>query len=258
MEGRKAKLKNNQNRPFSFPIAPLGDSAVILQVGDRIDEETHRKVSVLSSALEENPFPGLVEVVPAFTTVTVYYDPAAIRDSRKKQIYSFTGASPYRLVCSFLQQVIEHLDLSAPPEPRTVEIPVLYGGEWGPDLEYVADYNGLTPEQVIQIHTQPDYLVYMIGFAPGFPYLGGMSEKIAAPRRSSPRLSIPAGSVGIAGGQTGIYPISTPGGWRLIGRTPLSLFRPGENPPSLLRAGDRVRFKAISPEEYMDWKEETT
>ena len=130
-----------------------------------------------------------------------------------------------------------------------------YGGEYGPDLEEVARHNGLSVDEVIALHSGGEYLVYMIGFAPGFPYLGGMSERIAMPRRSSPRAQIPVGSVGIAGMQTGVYPIETPGGWQLIGRTPLALFRPEENPPSLLQAGNKVRFRPISADEFAAWKE---
>ena len=135
---------------------------------------------------------------------------------------------------------------------RVVRIPVLYGGEFGPDLDFVAKHNGLTKDEVIAIHTSGDYTVHMIGFAPGFPFIGGMSERIAAPRRETPRLKIPARSVGIAGVQTGVYPIETPGGWQLIGRTPLELFLPDENPPSLLVAGDKITFYEITSEEYQD------
>jgi inhibitor of KinA len=133
-----------------------------------------------------------------------------------------------------------------------VDIPVCYGGDFGPDLDAVSSHTGLSTEEVVAIHGEPDYLVYMIGFAPGFPYLGGMSERLASPRRESPRAKIPPGSVGIAGSQTGVYPIETPGGWQLIGRTPLRLFRPERDEPSLLRTGDRVRFQAIDRAEYGD------
>ncbi|MFC4767921.1 5-oxoprolinase subunit PxpB [Effusibacillus consociatus] len=222
-------------------LIPLGDSAVIVQLGQTIHLETHRKVKTLAAYLDQHPIPGMVEYVPAFTTVTVFYDP--LRTS-------------YKVICSVLEEIVSELGDTLDAEPRAVEIPVCYGGEFGPDLEFVAEHNGLTPDEVIDIHSNGEYLVYMIGFAPGFPYLGGMSERIAAPRRESPRLSIPAGTVGIAGSQTGVYPIGTPGGWQLIGRTPLALFRPNENPPSLLQAGDIVRFRPISREEYDAWKED--
>lgn len=138
---------------------------------------------------------------------------------------------------------------------RIVSIPVLYGGEVGPDLEYVAKHHGISPEEVIQIHSKNDYLVYMIGFAPGFPYLGGLDERIATPRKKTPRLQIAAGSVGIAGNQTGVYPLETPGGWQIIGRTPRKLFLPNQSPPTLLQSGDTIRFVPITPEEYKVYQE---
>lgn len=133
---------------------------------------------------------------------------------------------------------------------RIVHIPLCYGGEYGPDLSGLAFYHGLSEAEVIDLHTSRDYPVYMIGFAPGFPYLGGLDERLATPRRSVPRIQIPAGSVAIGGAQTGIYPLMTPGGWHVIGRTPLALFRPDADPPSLLQAGDIVRFVPIAPDEY--------
>lgn len=160
--------------------------------------------------------------------------------------------SPFEVVSSILQSKLENEQTEKELDHRTVSIPVCYGGEYGPDLEYVARHHNLTPEEVISIHSEGEYLAYMIGFAPGFPFLGGLSEKIATPRRSSPRTSIPAGSVGIAGMQTGVYPISTPGGWQLIGQTPIKLFLPEQNPPSLLQAGDIVKFEPISKEEYQE------
>jgi len=146
--------------------------------------------------------------------------------------------------------VLDQIELTHAQQPEIVEIPVCYGGEYGPDLGFVAEHNGLSQEEVIKIHSEGRYLTYMVGFAPGFPYLGGLSEKIAAPRKESPRLKIPEGTVGIAGNQTGVYPITTPGGWQLIGRTPFRLFHPGKNPPTLLKAGNIVVFKPISEQEY--------
>ncbi|HET6872400.1 MAG TPA: 5-oxoprolinase subunit PxpB, partial [Sporolactobacillaceae bacterium] len=143
-------------------------------------------------------------------------------------------------------------DQASQLDAHTVNIPVCYGGEWGPDLDHVAAVNGLSPEEVIRIHSEGVYLVHMIGFAPGFPYLGGLSKEISTPRRETPRLVIPKGSVGIAGDQTGVYPLETPGGWQLIGRTPINLFNPNSETPSLLKAGDFVRFVPISPSEWGD------
>ncbi|MFT0803059.1 5-oxoprolinase subunit PxpB [Bacillus swezeyi] len=233
-------------------MTPLGDSAVIIQLGTDINEQTQRVASALTKQLENDPFPGFIECVPAFTSVTVFYHPFEVYQQMKN---STAFDSPYEKVKTLIKKSLKELTIEEEAEKRTIEIPVCYGGRFGPDLEEVARINGLTPKEVIDIHTAGEYLVYMIGFAPGFPYLGGMSEKIAAPRRSSPRTSIPAGSVGIAGMQTGVYPLSTPGGWQLIGNTPLDLFRPHEQPPSLLKAGDVVKFVRVTEEEYERLKE---
>lgn len=231
-------------------FVPLGDTGVIVKLGNGIDPKTHEHVKMLADYLQSHPFPGLVELVPAFTTVTVYYDPIRLYDASN-------GQMPYDRVVAFLEQALSGLSAADVKAPRIVEIPVCYGDEFGPDLEEVARHNRLTPEEVISIHTSVQYLVYMIGFAPGFPYLGGMDSRIATPRRSSPRLSLPEGSVGIGGKQTGVYPIESPGGWQIIGRTPEKLFRPENNPPSLLQAGDMVRFRAITPSEYEKEKKVT-
>lgn len=241
-------MKNLSN----VTMSPLGDSAVIIQLGEGISEQTHRVVSALTKRIENDPFPGFIECVPAFTSVTVFYQPFEVY---RKMESGKAVDSPYEKVKALIEHHLQELTMEEETNQRTVEIPVCYGGGFGPDLEEVADINGLTAQEVIDIHTSGEYLVYMIGFAPGFPYLGGMSEKIAVPRRSSPRTSIPAGSVGIAGMQTGVYPLSTPGGWQLIGNTPLELFKPYEQPPSLLRAGDIVKFVSVTEEEYHALKE---
>ncbi|MDQ0243647.1 inhibitor of KinA [Bacillus fengqiuensis] len=245
----------------TMEMKPLGDSAILVQFGSEMNEETHLKVKALTAHLDAHPFDGLIECVPAFTSVTIFYHPLRIRQMYKERMKSMFGlekeASPYQIVRSIVEELAAGLEQTTEAKRRIVEIPVCYGGELGPDLEAVAEYHGLSTSDVIDIHSQADYLVYMIGFAPGFPYLGGMSEKIATPRHSSPRLSIAAGSVGIAGKQTGVYPISTPGGWQIIGRTPIDLFQPEQNPPTLLQAGDIVQFKPISLEEYKSYKEKT-
>jgi inhibitor of KinA len=219
-------------------LSPLGDCAVVVSFGDEITLETSGVVKEFGRRLAESPPQALVEYVPAFTNVTVVYDAAT---------QTYDGfASELGSLLTKVSSTTQETDV------RTVEIPVQYGGEFGPDLRFVASHNGLTEDDVVAIHSEPTYVVYMIGFAPGFPYLGGMSERIAAPRRDSPRAAIPAGSVGIAGRQTGVYSIETPGGWQLIGRSPLRLFRPEAASPSLLQAGDRVRFTRISRREYED------
>ena len=219
----------------SFQILPMGDAAIVVKFGDTIDRDMHRRVRALENYLADHSLQGMIERVSAYSTVTIYYDPLqrSFHDLEQE-----------------LRKILAELADAPEPDSRIVEIPVSYGGEFGPDLEFVAQHNSLKTDEVVQIHSAPDYLVYMIGFAPGFPYLGGMSQRIAAPRRDSPRLKIPVGSVGIAGTQTGVYPIETPGGWQLIGRTPIELFRPREIPPTLLKAGDIVRFRPISSEEF--------
>ena len=235
----------------SAVISPLGDSALVITFGDSIQYDIHKQIKTCKDSIELNPFPGFIECVPAFTNLTIFYNPlevvAAVKKKEKKEF-----VSPFEVVSSILQSKLENEQTEKELDHRTVSIPACYGGEYGPDLEYVARHHNLTPKEVISIHSEGEYLAYMIGFAPGFPFLGGLSEKIATPRRPSPRTSIPAGSVGIAGMQTGVYPISTPGGWQLIGQTPIKLFLPEQNPPSLLQAGDIVKFEPISKEEYQE------
>lgn len=238
-----------------YELLPLGDSAVIVRFEQRIGEDIHNKVNALISRLEQEPFAGLVECVPSFAAVTIHYHPYIVASRRPEGLKS--KETVYETVCAYLRSAARAIaSTGAYLEPRVVEIPVCYDQELGPDLSYVAQHNGLDEEEVIAIHTSAVYTVFMIGFAPGFPYLGGMSERIAAPRRGTPRPLIPAGSVGIAGSQTGVYSVPTPGGWQLIGRTPLALFRPLDEIPSLLQPGDTVRFTAIGREQYDNWKEE--
>ena len=227
-----------------YEFYPLGDQAILIEFGKDINLEVYEGVQYASALLDEFQPEWLIEYVPAYTTLTIFYNPFVLKE---KQVNS---SLPYDVICQEITSLLSSKKTVQQEENRTVEIPVCYGGEWGPDLSYVADYNGLTEEEVIHIHSKGTYIVYMLGFAPGFPYIGGMSSKIATPRRSSPRLKIPSRSVGIAGSQTGIYPIETPGGWQVIGSTPLQLFTINQSPPTLLRAGDRITFKPINYEEY--------
>ncbi|WP_141432170.1 5-oxoprolinase subunit PxpB [Bacillus sp. 03113] len=236
------------NNLSNIQITALGDSAIVIQLGNEISHEVHRKVMKLKNHFEKNLPDGFIECVPSFTNVTLYYDPVIIYNQHKQKKIS----SPFQIVQSIIKEELKNISDSQDFIHRTIEIPICYGGVYGPDLEDVAKHNGLTTDEVIAIHSTGEYLVYMIGFAPGFAFMGGMSDKIATPRRSTPRTSIPVGSVGIAGKQTGIYPISTPGGWQLIGKTPTPLFLPNEHPPSLLQAGDRVKFRSISQEEFLE------
>ena len=226
--------------PLPIRFYPLGDAAVVLEFGTTISPATHRAIAAFAARLARRPFAGLREVVPAFTTLTVYYDPWLVSENCQY-------AEPYGRVTTQLQALLASTEESAAvAETETVEIPVCYGGALGPDLAFVAQHTGLSPAEVIARHTAPEYLVHMIGFAPGFPYLGGMDARLATPRRPQPRPLVPAGAVGIAGPQTGIYSLPTPGGWQLIGRTPLALFNAEWAAPSRLRAGQRLRFVAIS------------
>lgn len=222
---------------MDFTFSPLSEQALVIETGAIINKQSEQAVRKLSALLEKRAPHWLIEFIPAFTTVTVFYDPCKIRQAEVEEE---------------LRLLVAQVDEAEAPAPRQIEIPVCYGGDFGPDLSFVAEHNGLTEEEVIEIHTSGVYRVHMIGFAPGFPFIGGMSEKIAAPRRKSPRLRIPERTVGIAGMQTGVYPIETPGGWQLIGRTPLRLFVPEQAIPSLLRAGDEIRFTQIDEAEYRE------
>lgn len=213
---------------------PCGDSAVTVEFGSTIDDALNAAVHAFAGAVEGLPLPAIREVVPTYRSATVHYDPAAIA---------------YQDLLDLLRPLARDAGACRAEGP-VVEIPVLYGGAWGPDLQEVADHCGLPPQQVIQLHSAPDYRIYMLGFTPGFPYLGGMDARLATPRRREPRVRIPAGSVGIAGAQTGVYPIQSPGGWQLIGRTPLRLFDPALDPPILLAAGQRIRFVPIDQAAY--------
>ncbi|EKQ51664.1 MULTISPECIES: 5-oxoprolinase subunit PxpB [unclassified Clostridium] len=226
-------------------ISQINEFTALIEFGNEISEIINRKIRIFCAYIDEHPFEGFIEYIPYFASVSVIYDPLKINSD-----------FPFDTIKVILEDMLSSLDFSSSDEENIVEIPVCYGGEFGPDLEYVAKINNLNVEEVIKIHSEGKYLVYMIGFAPGFPYLGGMSEKIAAPRRESPRTVIPAGSVGIAGAQTGVYPIETPGGWQLIGRTPIKMFDLNGEPKSILKSGDIAKFRPISYEDYLRLKED--
>lgn len=227
-------------------VVPLGDRALLIQLGTTIDEGTHRLVRAVSARLASSGVPGLVEVVPAFASVAVHYDPVRVPNDHPA---GGTFRSPYVRFAEAVQAALADLGDEAVEASRTVDIPVRYGGEDGPDLGVVAAAHGLSADEVVGLHSAATYRVYMLGFAPGFAYLGGLPESLVTPRRDEPRTAVPAGSVGIGGSQTGIYPLTTPGGWQIIGRTSLSLFDPRREPPALLAIGDIVRFHAMEPNE---------
>ncbi len=228
-------------RPFRLLLA--GDRALAVEFGDAIDPRLAAQVRRLAARLAAAPPPGLVETVPTYRSLMVHYDPLAADPAALLAAVSEVAAQ----VAAESVAAARGGDAAAAPWDggRLVEIPVVYGGEAGPDLPYVAERTGLAPDEVIRLHTAPTYLVFMLGFLPGFPYLGGLDPRLTTPRLPTPRLRIPAGSVGIGGQQTGVYPLESPGGWAIIGRTSLTLFDPTRPDPCVLAPGDRVRFVAV-------------
>jgi inhibitor of KinA len=228
-------------------ITPLGDCALIVRLREDFNaaEETLNAVLAAQRALQAAQFPGVIELAPAYTTVAMFYDP----------VRAVAGGAPIDDVFGWFEQAIRDALSSAAEHGednlvRTHDIPVCYDSEFGFDLDHVAQQAGISAEQVVDLHCNAEYRVSCVGFTPGFPFLSGLPAKLATPRRATPRKEIPAGSVAIGGAQTGIYPIKSPGGWNLIGRTTLRLFDPQENPPALLRAGDRIRFYRITRPEF--------
>ena len=214
-----------------------GDRGLLVELGQSIDLETNATVRAAAAALEHTSLSGIIEIIPAYCSILIIYEPDQIELEDLKEA------------------VVEHCQHQGTPEAssagRTVEIPVCYGGTYGPDIEAVARHNGLSVEEVIHIHTATSYPVYMLGFAPGFPYLGGLDQRLHTPRLETPRARVEAGSVGIANAQTGIYPLQSPGGWQLIGRTPLRLFAPEmEHPVPYYRPGDRLQFVPIAEHDF--------
>jgi KipI family sensor histidine kinase inhibitor len=216
----------------------MGDRSLLVELGDEISPSVNQCVQELFTVMDLHPIEGVRELVPSYRSLLVIYDPLSISPADLQRTISDT---------------YQKLDQAELPDPRTLEIPVVYGGEQGPDLESVAHFHHITPQAVVDFHTRPVYRVYMIGFTPGYPYLGEVPDTIATPRRETPRIHVPRGSVGIAQKQTGIYSVDSPGGWQIIGWTPVKLFDPQGQPPSLLMMGDRVRFQAITAEEASQW-----
>lgn len=221
-------------------IRRYSENSITIYIGDEINEDTNKKLVHLKNELEDMEMHGVSEIVISYTSLIVYYD-----------IFKTTGKD--------VEDVLKKIDLDKLKkqsfEYNLIEIPVCYGGEYGPDLKLFED-NGLSPEEVIELHSDTEYLVYMLGFMPGFPYLGGLDEKLFKARLDNPRTSIPAGSVGIGGKQTGMYPFTSPGGWNLLGRTPIPLFDEKREPQILYGAGDRIIYKSIDEEEYKQLKEQ--
>jgi KipI family sensor histidine kinase inhibitor len=214
---------------------PGGDAAIFMEFGNAISPEIGGKVRAISAAIERARLPGVTEIAPTYRSVLVHFNPLEITFEELKTSLEMLERSTQQAVTQ---------------DAFVTRIPVFYGGDFGPDLDYVAGYHKITPEEVVKFHTSGLYPIYMLGFMPGFAYLGGVSEKIATPRLTTPRTRVPAGSVGIAGTQTGVYPADSPGGWQIIGRTPVKLFDPGREPPSLLKAGNCLSFFSVTMEEF--------
>lgn len=222
-----------------FQVA--SDQSLLVYFGDQVTREAHQSVRRFLLLLESEPLAGVKNLHPAYCSVLIKFDPLTLRHEKLQEI---------------LQGYIARMEKVALPEPREVEIPVCYGDGFGPDLDDVAQLHGLTTQRVIELHTEGRYVVYFLGFVPGFAYLGELPPELVTPRLTSPRKSVPAGSVGIAANHTGVYPISTPGGWRLLGRTPAKMFLPERKEMSLLAIGDRVRFMAISRRQFAKLEQE--
>ena len=216
-------------------ILPEGDSAILIEFPKTISPEINGKITSLAHLIKEQHIEGVMDMIPAFCSLLIHYDPRVIS---------------YGKLLNRVNKIMKlNLDMKSKTK-KVYEIPVCYGGEYGPDLEFVAKNAGLSIEEVIKIHSSKDYLIYMLGFLPGFSYLGGLDERIHTPRLANPRIKISAGSVGIGGAQTGIYPLESPGGWQLIGKTPVKTYDSDRKVPVLFEAGDYIRFVPISEAEF--------
>ncbi len=216
----------------------MGDRGLLIEFGDEISREINEKVRRMALAIQAAAIEGIVETVPTYRSLLIIYDPVMLSvESLKKR----------------LNRIEEGLQQTPLPEPKLTRIPVIYGGIYGPDLEEVAKHHQISSAGVVELHCSKPYLIYMIGFMPGFPYMGELPHALATPRLKTPRLSVPKGSVAIAQRQTGIYSMESPGGWQILGRTPVELFDPEKSPPALLQMGDFVQFYPISEKEFMEW-----
>lgn len=221
-------------------ILTAGDSSLLVEFGKKISPETNRKITAVMQMMKEQHIEGVVDVIPAFCSLLINYDPRVVT---------------YEEIKERIQNLVRLEIKTGEVRKRIFEIPVCYGGEYGPDLGNIAEHAGLSEKEVIEIHSSRDYLIYMLGFLPGFTYLGGLDERIHTPRLANPRIKINAGSVGIGGSQTGIYPLDSPGGWQLMGMTPVKTYDPDRETPILVEAGDYIRFVPIDEQEYKRIKE---
>jgi inhibitor of KinA len=226
-----------------FKIYPISENAITLEFGDAINLDTHKNIMEYQSCLHATNMPGFIECVPAYTTLTIYFDLVKVQQSK------LTGESALQKVSNFLRSIVVDKN-SVSYLKNVIDIPVCYDKEFGLDLAELSQTKKISIDEIIHLHANKDYTVYMIGFTPGFPYLGEIDERLVCSRKANPRKKVPAGSVAIAGRQTGIYPFDTPGGWQIIGRTPMQLFSSEKNPPAQLQAGMTVKFVPISRQEF--------
>jgi KipI family sensor histidine kinase inhibitor len=217
-------------------VLNAGDSALVVEFGDAVDADINQSVYDFTASIESDAPTGIGEVIPTYRSALVNFDPMVVTHAEMEMAIQAAISRSQSLS-------------SDERQPLTFTLPVYYGGEAGPDLERVAEHNAITTEEVVRIHTSGAYRVFMLGFLPGFPYLGGMDERIATPRLATPRISVPAGAVGIAESQTGVYPMDSPGGWNLIGLTPVSFFDPSANPPAPIQPGSFIRFESKTESE---------
>jgi KipI family sensor histidine kinase inhibitor len=234
-------------------IVPLGDSAVIVRMRERFDDAPEQTLDTVLRAfqqLQNAAIPGVIELAPAYTSVTVFFNPITVAKVTETsgEVFDWLVRRIRAAVAAGADRVRHRA--ATQRRVRLVEIPVCYDREFALDIDDVARRAAISPDEVIRLHSAAEYRVACIGFVPGFPFLAGLPKELATPRRDVPRKQIPPGSVGIGGAQTGIYPLRSPGGWNLIGRTPLRLFDPLKNPPALLRAGERVRFRKVTRDEF--------
>ena len=218
-----------------YTIGPCGDTALMIRFEQRIGPDILRSAAEINNRIAKAHIPGILDRIPAYASVLVSYDPAVIS---------------YQALKERIEGLGEGKEENTTDAQRRIVIPVLYGEPFPEDLAHIAEHAGISEEEVIQIHTVNEYPVYMIGFLPGFPYLGNLDERIHTPRRQAPRTEIPAGAVGIGGAQTGVYPITSPGGWHILGITPVKLYDPDAESPVLLQSGDLIRFRSIDEEEF--------
>jgi inhibitor of KinA len=220
----------------------MGDRGLLLEFGDEISREINEKVRRMALAAHAEAIEGIIETIPTYRSLLIIYNPVIL---------------PMEDLKERLKRMEKGLQQTPLPEPKLTRIPVVYGGIYGPDLEEVAKYLHVSPEEVVQLHCSKPYLIYMIGFMPGYPYMGELPQALVTPRLKTPRLLVPKGSVAIAQRQTGIYSMESPGGWQILGRTPVELFHPEKDPPALLQMGDFVQFYQISEKEFHDWNSQS-